>query len=94
MTGELTRNEIYAFTARGLAQLGSAPRSGRGGREFKSPIPDNLWIHRAAPTPTRARLKRRAHCRSVICSDEKVLSKSRERISGVYVGRLRGERRK
>ena len=35
-----SQREIYAFTARGLAQLGSAPRSGRGGREFKSPIPD------------------------------------------------------
>ena len=44
MTGELTRNEIYAFTARGLAQLGSAPRSGRGGREFKSPIPDKCVV--------------------------------------------------
>lgn len=31
------------YTKRGLAQFGSAPRSGRGGRGFKSRIPDQFF---------------------------------------------------
>ena len=30
----------WVFDKRGVAQLGSAPRSGRGGRRFKSAHPD------------------------------------------------------
>ena len=38
----------YAAPVRGVAQLGSAPALGAGGREFESPLPDHMPSDRPA----------------------------------------------
>ena len=42
MLGDSSKVSIFAlsFRTRGVAQLASAPRSGRGGRKFESSHPD------------------------------------------------------
>ena len=46
MLGDSSKVSIFAlsFRTRGVAQLASAPRSGRGGRKFESSHPDQLKI--------------------------------------------------
>ncbi len=41
----LTREIQQKECCRGVAQTGSAPRSGRGGRRFKSSRPDQSFLH-------------------------------------------------
>ena len=50
----------YAPPVRGVAQFGSAPALGAGGREFKSPLPDHIAVpgapHAARAHPHHARM--------------------------------------
>jgi hypothetical protein len=43
-SGHLGLNLVFLKLSRGVAQLGSALGSGPRGREFKSPLPDHLFL--------------------------------------------------
>jgi hypothetical protein len=43
------RQTIRRVSTRGVAQLGSAPDWGSGGRGFKSPLPDQFFEFKQSP---------------------------------------------